>query len=319
MTDMLQVQVRTVAEIAPRVRSYELVPTSRTDNLPAFTSGAHITLHLSSGVKRQYSLHNDPADTDRYCIAVQREDSGRGGSLEIHRSLRIGSVVTVSPPRNLFPMNDSAENAILLAGGIGITPILSMARRLTRRRAAFQLIYLARDPGSAPFLPQLDEMKAAGADVVCHFDEGKSSNSIDVRRLFVSPRLGTHIYCCGPSGLMDAVRAATARWPQEAVHFEYFNNDVVESESDDRSFTLRLARSGRTIAVEAGQTILDALLSAGMDVDYSCEEGTCGTCVVPLIDGEVDHRDRILLPHEREAKIAICCSRAKYDLIAIDL
>lgn len=319
MNRRLKVKVQTVAELTPRINAYELVRAESTDALPSFTAGSHITLHLPSGTERQYSLYNDPADAARYCIAVQREDGGRGGSLEVHRTLAAGRVLTISPPRNLFPLSDDARSAILLAGGIGITPILSMARHLTTLDAPFQLIYLARDRQSAAFLDEIEAIKAAAPSTLCHFDGGQPANAFDIGQLLGTPRPGAHVYCCGPDGLMNAVREAASLWPAGTVHFEYFSNEGAALLPGDRPFTVRLARSGRTIEIAEGQTILDALLAAGMDVDYSCAEGTCGTCIVPLLEGEADHRDRVLLPFERETKIAICCSRAKSGLIAIDL
>lgn len=319
MNGRLQVKVQTVAELTARINAYELVRAGSADALPSFTAGSHITLHLPSGTERQYSLYNDPADTTRYCIAVQREDAGRGGSLEVHRALSAGSVLSISPPRNLFPLSDDARSAILIAGGIGITPILSMARDLTARNVPFQLIYLARDPQSAAFIEEIESIKAVAPSTLCHFDGGQPANAFDIGKLLATPRRGAHVYCCGPDGLMNAVREAASQWPAGTVHFEYFSNDGAGPLAGDRPFTVRLARSGQTIEIAEGQTILDALLAAGMDVDYSCAEGTCGTCIVPLIEGEADHRDRVLLPFERETKIAICCSRAKSGLIAIDL
>ncbi len=318
MTERLHVQVNAVTDLTARIRSYELVPTSNICHLPSFTAGSHITLYLPSGDERHYSLCNDPAEIDRYCIAVQREDTGRGGSVEVHNAFQVGSTLDISLPRNLFPLGEHHGNTLLIAGGIGITPILSMVRYFARCGRDFDLIYLARDPESAAFLREINSIAGRGR-ISYHFDRGNPQRSFNIRALLNGAKPGTHVYCCGPVGLMDAVRHATSAWPKDAVHFEYFSNDAVGPRDDDRPFTVRLARTGRVIDVAPGQTILDALLSAGLDVDYSCTEGTCGTCVVSVLGGEVDHRDKVLLPFEQATKIAICCSRAKSDFITIDL
>jgi ferredoxin-NADP reductase len=319
MNEKLQVKVRAIGELTERIKSYELVPLDDAGELPPFTAGSHITLYLPSGLERQYSLYNDPCETQRYCIAVQREDTGRGGSLEIHRSFRAGSALNISPPRNLFPLNERTRGSLLIAGGIGITPVFSMLHRLAGCDNSFTLIYLAKDPAQAVFLEQIKSIKSASSLLICHFDQGDPSRTFDIRGFLCKVGHDIDIYCCGPTALMDAVRDATLDRPQDIVHFEYFNNDLIRRRDENRPFLVRLERTNRTIEVKADQTILDALLSAGMDIDYSCTEGTCGTCIVPLIEGEADHRDRVLLPSERETKIAICCSRAKNDLIALDL
>jgi phthalate 4,5-dioxygenase reductase component len=317
MTEKIQVRVRAVTDLTPRIRSYELVPPDAAGDLPSFTAGSHITFHLPSGLERQYSICSDPTETDRYCVAVQREDGGRGGSLEVHSALKIGSVVDISPPVNLFPLDECPGGVLLIAGGIGITPILSMIRSLTRDGRPFHLVYLARDAESAAFIGEIETL-AGENKVTLHFDGGDPERSFDIRWLLDGAERGTHVYCCGPTALMGVVRDAASGWPQTTVHFEYFSNDNAGPRATDRPFTVRLARTDREIHVAGGQTILDALLSAGLDVDYSCTEGTCGTCIVAVVEGEVDHRDKVLLPSERASKIAICCSRAKSELITID-
>lgn len=317
MTTRLRVRVRTVTDLTPRIRFYELVAAD-VDTLPSFTAGAHIWVHLPSGRSRQYSLCNDSSEVGRYCIAVQREDAGRGGSREVHDTLSDGQTIEISPPHNLFPLSGGLDEAILIAGGIGITPIISMARSLERAERKFRLIYLARDVQSAAFVGELTEL-IDPERIAMHFDGGDAALAFPLRDALDRARPGTHVYCCGPTRLMDAVRAATQEWPRELVHFEYFSNDTAVPIDTDSAFSVELARSGRLIHVEAGQSILDALLDHGVEVEFSCMEGTCGTCIVTLLEGEVDHRDKVLLPDEQSTKIAICCSRAKSPTITLDI
>jgi len=319
MSEHLILKVRAIAELTPRIRSFELVPTARGETLPGFTAGAHLTVHLPSGLERQYSLCNDPAERHRYCIAVQREEDGRGGSREMFRDVHVGDAVTVGLPRNHFPLHeDDAGEPVLIAGGIGVTPILAMARRLAAAGRRFSMLYLARDPESTAFAEEFSTFAAMGAEIRIHHDGGDPARAFDLAGFFRSLPEAAHVYCCGPAGLMAAV-AALGEGRGERLHFEHFANDDAAPRSGDRAFTVVLARSGREIAVPADRTILEVLLEAGLDVDYSCTEGTCGTCITRLIDGEPDHRDLVLLPEERDGNVVICCSRAKGERLTLDL
>ena len=319
MSENLALKVRAIAELTPRIRTFELVPPHRGTLLPAFTAGAHLTVHLPSGLERQYSLCNDPAERHRYCIAVQREEAGRGGSDEMFRAVQVGDVLTVGAPRNLFPLHDDTEEAaVLIAGGIGVTPILAMARHLSAAGRRFSVLYLTRDPEATAFADEFAALAAAGTPVTVHHDGGDPARAFDLGGFLAALPATAHVYCCGPAGLMAAVARLGAD-RGERMHFEHFANADAAAKSGDRPFVVRLARSGRDIEIPADRTILDTLLEAGLDIDYSCAEGTCGTCITRLLGGEADHRDRVLMPDEKIGSIAICCSRARGDRLVLDL
>lgn len=319
MSEALRLKVRAIAELTPRIRSFEFVPLQRGEELPAFTAGAHLTVHLPSGLERQYSLCNDPAERHRYVIAVQREEAGRGGSAEMFATVHVGDVLVVGPPRNLFPLHDAGEEAaVLVAGGIGVTPILAMARHLAAARRPFSVLYLARDPEAMAFAEEFEALAATGVPVTLHHDGGDPARAFDLAAFLAALPEPAHVYCCGPTGLMAAV-AALGAGRGERMHFEHFSNADAGARSGDRPFVVTLARSGRDIAIPADRSILDTLLEAGLDIDYSCTEGTCGTCITRLLSGEPDHRDRVLLPDERRDHVVICCSRARSDRLVLDL
>ncbi|WP_347310758.1 PDR/VanB family oxidoreductase [Defluviimonas sp. SAOS-178_SWC] len=319
MIKKIKVRVRSIVELTDRVRSYELVSPVRSQTLPPFTAGAHVTVYLKSGTERRYSLCNDPQESHRYCIAVQREDGGRGGSKEVHGTIQVGDEIEISTPQNHFPMDSRAKNSVLIAGGIGVTPILSMARRLARRAAPFTLLCLARDEESAAFYDEIQDLRNESVKVTWHFDGGDPSRLFDIKGFLAAQPEGAHLYCCGPTGLMDAVQSLSAHWAKGSVHFEYFANDDAGLTDDDTAFTVSIPRLGKSVEVLANQTIIEALEQAGVDVDYSCLEGTCGTCIVPLLEGEADHRDKVLTESELASNIALCCSRAKTKSITIEL
>lgn len=314
---MVSVKVRTVSEVANRIRLYELVPLDGGTSLPPFTAGAHVAVKLSVG-ERQYSLCNDPSERHRYVIAVQREDAGRGGSAEVHRSLHVGDVVEIRDPVNHFALSDRDVSRILIAGGIGITPILSMARALTRSGQVFSIAYLTRSPEDAAFLDELAVFKDTGVDVIVHHDSTAGGQLFDLRGL-LADAAGSEVYCCGPAGLMAAVAASAAHLPPADVRFEHFSANTELHKEDDPTFEVVLGKTGKRLFVPADRTILDVLLEAGCQVDFSCEEGTCGTCITRLLAGEADHRDVVLNPEERETHILVCCSRANSPSLTLDL
>lgn len=314
----IKVRVRSITELTRSIRSYELVAATRGDELPAFTAGAHLNVVLPSGLRRAYSLHNAPAEAGRYRVAVQRQDAGRGGSRELHLLVQVGSVLTITAPRNLFPLAPTGAG-LLIAGGIGITPLLAMATQLLHEGRPARLVNLARRAEDAAFLEEIAALAAKGLTAQTHFDEGNPALAYDLAGLLADVRADTHVYCCGPAGLMAAVAAASAHLPPTQVHFEHFTNEDAGPRDADAGFTVTLARSGRTVPVAAGQTILEALLGQGLDIDYSCNEGTCGTCITRVISGEADHRDKVLLPHERATQIVLCCSRARTPDLTLDL
>ena len=288
--------------------------------LPPFAAGAHVKVHTPSGHTRQYSLSNDAEERDRYVIAVKREADGRGGSLSMADQLHEGDLLQVGEPENLFPLDDRAKSFVLIAGGIGITPMLAMARTLLNAGdRKFKLYYLTRSAEDTPFLDEIAQSELKPF-VVMHHDRGDPQNSYDLWPVLEKPGTlaGQHVYCCGPRGLMDAVKDMTGHWPSSTVHFESFGGDT-KPHADDQPFTVKLARSDVEFEVPVGRSILEVARERGVDVASSCESGTCGTCKQRLISGEAYHRDMVLLDEEKADHIMVCVSRAKAGPLVIDL
>jgi phthalate 4,5-dioxygenase reductase component len=309
--------VRHKSEIADGVFMFELVGLDGGE-LPAFTAGSHITVTAPSAQKRRYSLCNDPAERDRYLIAVKQEASGRGGSLSFTRDINEGDTVMVEPPENQFEMATAEpKRRIFIAGGIGITPIRAMIRHCIRHgKTNFMLYYFTRTPAAMAFR---DEFMASEFDgkAVLHHDNGDPDQAYDLWPVLEQQR-GAHLYCCGPRGLMDAVRDMTGHWPDSAVHFEDFVG-ASAPHADDRPFEVRLAKSGASYEVAADVSILDTLRRHGHVLASSCESGTCGTCRCRFVDGEPDHRDLVLSDDEKKREIMICVSRAKSATLVLDV
>lgn len=285
--------------------------------LPAFTAGAHLTLRVPSGALRKYSLCNDPAERERYVIAVRREADGRGGSVSLADGVHPGDTLEASAPRNDFELHPRANNFLFIAGGIGITPILAMVRHLqSSGRGRFKLVYLTRDRESAAFADELEAPEFHGK-VRIHHDGGDPARAFDLWPLLERPS-GAHVYCCGPRALMDAVRDMSGHWPGGSVHFESFGASAALNRQN-RPFTARLAKSGLTLAVPADATLLDVIRAAGIQVPSSCESGTCGSCKTVLLAGEAEHRDFVLTEEERGDRIMVCCSRAVSPELVLDL
>jgi phthalate 4,5-dioxygenase reductase subunit len=316
--NQMTLRISRVERIADGVFCYELRDQNNAE-LPAFTSGAHITVQVPSGALRSYSLCNNPAERDRYVIAVKREDAGRGGSMSLTDSVKEGDLITASGPNNQFPLDPKAKEYLFIAGGIGITPMLSMMRTLNASgNVPYKMIYLSRSPAITPFLEELNTPEFKDK-VVIHHDYGDPDRSFDLWPLLETPRAHCHVYCCGPKGLMDAVQDMTGHWPQSAIHFESFSNAAAAPRPDDTPFNVRLASSGEVVEVAAGVSILEALRQSGHRVPASCESGTCGTCRTHLLAGEADHRDLVLQEFERGDQIMVCVSRAKTPELLLDL
>jgi phthalate 4,5-dioxygenase reductase component len=285
--------------------------------LPEFTAGAHIPVRVPNGRMRSYSLCNDPTERHRYCLAVKRDGQGRGGSVNLIDGTEVGDTLTIAPPRNLFPLVGNPTSTILIAGGIGITPIRSMIAHLTAEGKPFKLYYFTRSPEQMAFRDEFSSPDLRGK-ITMHHDGGDAAKAFDLWPVLETPK-AAHIYCCGPRGLMDAVRDMTGHWPSSAVHFEDFGAGIAAPAAADPAFTVKLARTGSTLAVPPGQSILEVVRAAGIDAASSCESGTCGTCRCPLLSGEADHRDHVLAEHERATNIMICVSRAKGGELVLDL
>jgi phthalate 4,5-dioxygenase reductase subunit len=285
--------------------------------LPVFTAGAHLTVETPGGARRNYSLCSNPAETGFYQIAVKRDAAGRGGSISMADDVHEGDWLSVSAPRNNFELHPRANRFLFIAGGIGITPILSMMRHIKAQgNDQFKLVYCTRDAGSTAFLNELTGPEF-GAHVTIHHDHGDINNALDFWPVFETPT-NAHVYCCGPRGLMDAVADMSGHWPSSAIHFESFGVDASVNAANT-AFTVHLQKSGTTIAVSADQSILEALRASGMRVPSSCESGTCGSCRTKLLSGEVEHRDMVLSDEEKETNIMVCVSRAKSPELVLDL
>ncbi|MBT9476942.1 PDR/VanB family oxidoreductase [Polaromonas sp.] len=316
----IAVRVARKQQEAVDICTYELVAEDG-GPLPAFSAGSHVDVHLPGGLTRQYSLCNDPTESHRYLIGVLRDPASRGGSAAMHDLVAEGQVLQISAPNNHFPIAHDASRHLLLAGGIGVTPILCMAERLANTGADFEMHYCTRSPERTAF-----HQRIAGAafapKVHFHFDDGAPEQKLDLASQLSAPASGVHLYVCGPKGFMDAV-LNTARekgWPEAQLHYEFFAGTVTKSDSD-ASFEVQVASSGKIVVVPKDKTVVQALADAGVDVQVSCEQGVCGTCLTRVIEGIPDHKDMYLTPEEQAAndQFLPCCSRSKTPRLVLDL
>lgn len=287
--------------------------------LSPFEAGAHIDLYLPNGLVRQYSLCGDPADRDRYTIAVLRHPNSRGGSQALHDELKPGALVEIGLPRNHFPLVKTARFSLLLAGGIGITPLLAMAEELRRMGAPFELHYSVTARARAAFLGCMIE---GGLDEYVYLHVSDEGTRLDMAALLAAHDRDCDIYVCGPESFMDAALAEATQigWPVERLHREHFSG-LARDMADGKPFELQIASTGRLIAVKAGESAATALARHGIDIPTACAEGICGTCITGVRAGEIDHRDMVLTAKERERndRFTPCCSRASSPLLVLDL
>jgi vanillate O-demethylase ferredoxin subunit len=311
--EMRLARVLSIRPAAIDILRFELEPADRRPFAP-FGPGAHIDVTTPAGPVRQYSLCGDPSDSRRYAIAVKLEAEGRGGSNSMHRGLEEGEPLAFSGPRNLFPLGSEGAS-VLVAGGIGITPIYAMAQALAAAGRPWELHYCARSAGHAAFLAELEALP--GGRMFTYFGE---TPLLDARALLRDVRSATHIYCCGPAPLMQAVKEAAAHWPAERVHFEYFAAPAVAWPAN-QTFEVELARRGTVLPVPRDRTILQVLRAAGVDVHSACEEGVCGTCETRVLAGEPEHRDMLLTDAEKAAggTMMVCVSRSRSPRLLLDL
>jgi len=318
MTDLV-VKVLGKRREAEGIAGFEL---GRADGgaLPAFSAGSHVDVHVPGGPIRQYSLCNDAGERHRYRIAVLRDPQTRGGSAGLHDGVNVGDLLTISEPRNHFPLVH-AKRTVLLAGGIGITPLLCMAQRLHAIAADFELHYCTRSVERTAFREEIAAAPFAQR-VHFHFDDGDAAQKLDLPKALGARDAGTHLYVCGPTGFIQHVTqtAQGLGWPAEQVHLEYFGAAPQDS-SGDRAFQVKVASRGQLIPVLADQTVIQALQAHGVEVLVSCEQGVCGTCITRVLEGECDHRD-LYFTDEEKAKndqFTPCISRAKGGLLVLDL
>lgn len=318
---MSQITVKVVrkAQEAEDIVSLELASVDGKP-LPSFSAGAHIDVHIRDGLIRQYSLLNDCTEQNRYVIGVLRDPESRGGSVAVHDAINEGDVIQISEPRNHFELVP-APHSLLLAGGIGVTPILCMARRLSQTQASFEMHYCARSRSRMAFHDAIQG--ASFADRVhFHFDDGDAAQKLNLPAVLAAAPAGSHVYVCGPTGFIDYVveTAKQAGWSNDRVHFEYFGAAEIDT-SGDTGFQVKIASTGAVYDVPADKRITEVLDDAGVFVPVSCEEGVCGTCLVRVLEGTPEHRDLYLTDAEHEAndQLTPCCSRSKSPMLVLDL
>ncbi|PJI95852.1 vanillate O-demethylase ferredoxin subunit [Acidovorax sp. 69] len=314
----LKVIVRSRRAEAEGICSFELAHPEGLP-LPAFTAGAHIDVHVTPEIVRQYSLCGQSANGDFYRIAVLLEAESRGGSAGMHELVQVGQLLTISAPRNHFELDRTAQHSMLFAGGIGITPILAMANDLHAQGKSFQLHYCGRAADRMAFLAEISHSSFASHVFVHTSTDAQRFNATPI---LVNPQHGGHLYVCGPVGFMEHVldAARASGWSEAQLHREFFAGTAKPLDTDG-TFAVRLASSGTTYQIPKGKSVIEVLTSAGIDVPYSCESGVCGTCLTPVLEGVPDHRDTFLTEAERAAndQFTPCCSRALTPLLVLDL
>lgn len=317
-TTSLSVIVKRICPQTADILSFELVSAGG-EALPASTPGSHIDVAVADGIVRQYSLCNGPGEDGSYVIAVKREPVSRGGSAAMHERVREGDVLSISVPRNHFPVDWSAQSHLLLAGGIGITPLLSMARHLQAAGAGFQLHYFVRSDDHIAFRELLGSPDLR-SKVSLHLGLSATEVRACMQSLLASRAAMQHLYFCGPAAFMAlAADLAKPGWPAESVHMEYFSAPA--SEAPKGSFEVRMKRSGGACVVPEGKSIVEALAEKGVMIETSCEQGVCGTCLVSVCGGEPDHRDVYLSDQEKRDgdKILPCVSRSRSPVLILDV
>ena len=326
-TAPLTLRVVEARDLNPLIRAFRLAAPDGAP-LPGWDAGAHlrVKVELPGGAAdwRHYSLVDTSAGAGaaprEYLIAVRREDAGRGGSRFMHERVREGDVLDVEPPKNEFPLREGADGcAVLVAGGIGITPLVSMAARRRAVGAPVRLHYAGRSRALMAFLPELQAL--LGDDLVVHADDEHASRTLDLDAVLDACGAADRLYVCGPKPLLDGVLAKTQSrgWGRERVHFELFTTPPVES--GDHAFEVVLAKSGKTYTVGAKQSVLDCLIEHGEDPFYDCKRGECGVCTTPVLEGEIEHRDYVLSDAEKASGtvMQICVSRCRGSRLVLDL
>lgn len=312
----LSLQIRQIRLESDDTVSIELIaPDERP--LPPFIAGAHINVQIPGGPRRSYSLVNAPSERSRYRIAVKRESASQGGSAWFHDKARVGMALQVSLPVNDMALTEDAPLSVFIAGGIGITPMLSMIEHLQQQGGPWQLHYSARTPQLMAFRAALQQLDTTGR-VHLHFT-GEGSPRMDMEHIVRSAPSAAHLYACGPSGLIDDFIAATRSRSPQTVHYERFA--AAQQAATAGGFALQLLRDGRTLQVPEGRSILDVLLDANIDLPYACTQGVCGTCRIDVMEGMPDHRDDCLSDEEKAAGkcIIACCSGSRSPMLVLDL
>lgn len=315
----LQAWVHTLSFEADDIISVDLRPAPDVV-FPAFAAGSHIDLHLPNGMVRSYSLCNNSEERHRYVVGVLKDRASRGGSRCVHEQLRVGMRITISVPRNLFALHEDATHSVLVAGGIGVTPVLCMARRLKDLGHSFEFLYFARSRKSAAFVA---EIEALGVPVTWHFDDEKGGPPDLTALLGKRPITASeHYYACGPAVMLDNFEKTCAALGHANAHIERFTAvEVAAADDAKKTFTVELRRSGQMFEVTPDTTLHKRLIEINADVPFSCEEGICGSCETKVLEGVPDHRDMVLTDAERAANKAmmVCVSGCKSDRLVLDI
>jgi vanillate O-demethylase ferredoxin subunit len=316
MSNLLEVVVVKRTDVTSVISVFELAKHDGT-RLPPYTAGAHIDVQVADGIVRQYSLLGDPKDRDRYLIAVLRETNSRGGSKGMHERVFASNVICISEPRNHFELDHSADHYVLVGGGIGITPILAMARTLLADMKSFELHYCAKSRTGAAFLDVLAESSFSDR-VHTYFDD--ENQKLDPAGF--AQYSGAQVYVCGPAGFMDWVSetAIAAGVLPDNVRREYFAA-APKGTVDNDSFEVTIQSTGQSFLIPPDKSVARVLEDAGVEILLSCEQGICGSCITTILEGLPDHRDSVLTETERQSNTIFtpCCSRAKTKRLVLDL
>jgi vanillate O-demethylase ferredoxin subunit len=313
---LLTLRVRKIKHETADIAAFELVdPDGR--ELPPFTAGAHLDIRINDKLRRQYSLCSDPSDRSRYEVAVLKESGGRGGSVAMH-AIPEGAMLTVSEPINRFPLaGREARSHLLLAGGIGVTPMMAMIAELEAQQRPWHMHYCTRSADRSAFLDRLAPYIAA-KKVEVHHDNGDPAKGLDIAKALSNFEIGTHLYYCGPAGFMTAAKNAVGAWPTYNVHSEYFEAPDDRPPAESGPFQIKIKSTGQVYDVPADKTIVAVLRENGFDVATECEDGYCGTCITRYLEGEPEHRDTVLSEGERKTYVMVCCARSKSPMLVLD-
>lgn len=317
----LNALVHTMRYEADGIVSVEFRPATPEVEFPAFEAGSHIDLHLPNGLVRSYSLCNPSTDRQRYVVGVLNDRKSRGGSRYVHQQLRVGMTLAISVPRNNFRLEEGAERSVLVAGGIGVTPIWCMLQRLVAIGKPVELIYCARARKEAAFREAIAALASEkSVRLTWHFDEEKGGPP-DLAALLAGKGADSHYYCCGPTPMLDGFEKTCEKLGYAHAHIERFAAVHVEAPSAVQSYVVECAKSGKTVEVPPGKSILDSLIDAGLNPDHSCKEGVCGACETKVLAGEIDHHDGILTKLERASNktMMICVSGCRRGPLVLDI
>nr|WP_174505255.1 PDR/VanB family oxidoreductase [Acinetobacter sp. Marseille-Q1620] len=315
----MYVQIKSIKDLTPNIRSFELITEDGRD-LPSFTAGSHIDIVLGNGLIRQYSIANCCSEKNHYIIGVLEDDHSRGGSSFIHQQFKVGDRIEISEPRNLFPVHQNTNKALLFAGGIGITPILSMAHTLKRENIPFEFYYFVRNENAIAFK---DILESKFSEEIHFHIEDDPQNQLDVNKILSKFESSKHLYVCGPNGFMDFIftTAEKHHWQKDHLHKEHFTADPTASDEENTEFSVKIASTGELIPIAVNQSITEALEKCGIEIAVSCEQGICGTCLTNILEGEPEHRDMFLTDEEHASNkiFTPCCSRSKTKILVLDL